>query len=245
MTMLIRRAVPSSLRSSLSLPSAAAPLGRRSCSAASWTMLRWSSAKRWQARTRCSARRSCSSDGSDGSDGGDAKALAAFSQVDVRVGFIQRAWEHEEADRLYCEEIDCGEDAPREIASGLRAHYGLAEMQGRRCLLLANIKPAKLAGFPSKGMVLCAVSDCGTEVEFVEPPLGAEVGERVVLEEAQGVPCMLEPPASAGQMKKHKHWNVAQAHLATDGSGIAMCAGVRLVTSAGPCTSGILNAAIC
>ena len=59
------------------------------------------------------------------------------------------------------------------------------------------------------------------------------------------MPEMVEPPASANQMKKHKHWGLAQACLVTDESGLATCAGVRLVTSAGPCTAGIAGAAIC
>ena len=38
-------------------------------------------------------------------------------------------WNHPDAERLYCEEIDVGEDAPRQIASGLREHYALGDMQ--------------------------------------------------------------------------------------------------------------------
>ena len=76
-------------------------------------------------------------------------------QVDIRVGVIERAWEHPDSDRLWCEEIAVGdEEGPREIASGLRGHFSLEEMTGRRCLVVCNLKPAKLRGFKSNGMVL-------------------------------------------------------------------------------------------
>ena len=55
-----------------------------------------------------------------------------FTKIDIRVGQINKVWLHPEADKLYCEEIDVGEDAPREIASGLREHYTLEQMEGRK-----------------------------------------------------------------------------------------------------------------
>ncbi|RLN10132.1 hypothetical protein BBJ28_00023514, partial [Nothophytophthora sp. Chile5] len=112
-----------------------------------------------------------------------AKAPAAdpnqpeITKLDIRVGQIVKVWKHETADkyvaqplcscrsllnhlvlmhRLYCEEIDVGEDAPRQIASGLVYHYSLEEMQGRRVLVLCNLKPRNLVGFRSHGMVMCA-----------------------------------------------------------------------------------------
>lgn len=65
-------------------------------------------------------------------------------------------WNHETAERLYCEEIDVGEGPPRQIASGLREHVSLEDMHGRLVLVVCNLKPAKLAGFVSNGMVLAA-----------------------------------------------------------------------------------------
>src|SRR3546814_465462 len=61
--------------------------------------------------------------------------------------------------RLYCEEIDVGEDTPRQIASGLAKVYTLEEMQNRRIIVVCNLKPRKLAGFKSCGMVLCATNE--------------------------------------------------------------------------------------
>jgi methionine--tRNA ligase beta chain len=79
-----------------------------------------------------------------------------FTKIDIRVGQITKVWLHPEADKLYCEEIDVGEDAPRGIASGLREHYTLEEMEGRKVLVVCNLKEAKIVGFSSNGMVLAA-----------------------------------------------------------------------------------------
>ena len=111
------------------------------------------------------------------------------SKLDIRVGVITKAWMHEEADKLFCEEIDIGEEeGPRLIASGLRAHYNLEDLEGQRVLVLANLKTRKLVGFPSHGMVLCAASEDGSKVEFIEPPADAKIGERVMVDGFDGEP---------------------------------------------------------
>jgi aminoacyl tRNA synthase complex-interacting multifunctional protein 1 len=61
-------------------------------------------------------------------------------KLEFKVGQITKVWVHPEADKLYCEEIECGEEAPRQIASGLRPHYTLEEMEGRRLLVVSNLK---------------------------------------------------------------------------------------------------------
>jgi len=71
-----------------------------------------------------------------------AAAAADFdiSALDIRVGKITKVWPHEEADKLYCEEIDIGEESgPRSIASGLRPFYKAEEMQDKMVLVLANL----------------------------------------------------------------------------------------------------------
>lgn len=112
-----------------------------------------------------------------------------ISKLDIRVGVITKAWEHEDADKLFCEEIDIGEETgPRQIASGLRAHYNVDDLEGQRVLVLANLKSRKLVGFPSYGMVMCAANEDGSKVEFVEPPADAAIGERVMVEGYDGEP---------------------------------------------------------
>lgn len=87
-----------------------------------------------------------------------------FTKLDIRVGQILKAWEHRDADRLFCEEVDVGEkDAEtntkvltREIASGLRGHYDISDLIGRKVLVVCNLKASRIIGFASHGMVLAA-----------------------------------------------------------------------------------------
>jgi tRNA-binding EMAP/Myf-like protein len=124
-----------------------------------------------------------------------------------------------------------GEDAPRQIASGLRDHYTLEEMQNRRLIVVCNLKKASLMGFSSSGMVLCAKSDDG-KVEFVTPPEDAAIGERIVLESVPDC-----EPYSSSQIKKYKVWEkLISPHLRTDAEGVATWQGIALKTSTGKLT---------
>ena len=66
--------------------------------------------------------------------------LPEICKLEFKVGQIVRVWIHPEADKLYCEEIDVGEAEPRLIASGLRKHYSLEEMLGKRVIVVSNLK---------------------------------------------------------------------------------------------------------
>lgn len=182
---------------------------------------------------------SSSSSASDGPNtGGGGGGAIDISKLDIRVGVITKAWLHEEADSLFCEEIDIGEASPRQIASGLRAHYALEDLEGRRVLVLANLKARKLMGFASHGMVLCASDGGGGAVAFLEPPEGAAVGERVTVAGYDG------PPATENQILKKKMLEQIFPDLRTDADGVATYRGVPLCTSAGSCRAPLPNAAI-
>ena len=101
------------------------------------------------------------------------------NSLDLRVGIIRSVTRHETAEKLYCEEIDVGEAEPRPIASGLVPYYSLEQMQNRKVIVICNLPPRKLVGFKSNGMVLCASSEAGG-VEFVDVPVSAQPGERIV-----------------------------------------------------------------
>lgn len=67
--------------------------------------------------------------------------LPEICKLEFKVGLITKVWVHPDADKLYCEEIDVGEEGgPRQIASGLRPHYSEEEMLGKRVLVVANLK---------------------------------------------------------------------------------------------------------
>lgn len=138
-------------------------------------------------------------------------------------------WEHPDSDKLWCERIDVGEDAPREIASGLRKFYTKEQMQDRFILTVCNLKPAKLGGFTSSGMVLCAKQ--GDAVEFVDPPAGSKPGDKVIVEGNEGT------PLSASQMKKRKVFEKMAKDLKTDDAKVACYKGVPLTVNGQPCTA--------
>lgn len=67
--------------------------------------------------------------------------LPDICKIEFKVGLITKVWAHPDADKLYCEEIDCGEEGgPRQIASGLRHHYSEEDMLGKKVLVVANLK---------------------------------------------------------------------------------------------------------
>ncbi|TMW62271.1 hypothetical protein Poli38472_009764 [Pythium oligandrum] len=162
-------------------------------------------------------------------------ATPLFASLDIRVGVITKVWEHPDSEKLYCEEIDVGEDEPKQIGSGLRPFYSLEEMQGRKVLVLLNLKPAKLGGFKSHGMVLCASNEAHDRVEFIEPPGDAQAGERVFIDTESG------EPLSAAQLKKQKVWEKAAVDLVTDAEGVATFKGQVIKTAAGPCRAKSLT----
>lgn len=151
------------------------------------------------------------------------------SKLDIRVGVIQEAWEHEEADKLFCEKIDIGEEQPREIASGLRAYYKAEDLIGKRVCVLANLKSRKLVGFPSHGMVLCASND--DSVVFVNPPADAAIGERVACAGFEG------EPATENAVQKKKVLDKVFPDLKTDSNGVASYKGIPLTAGSGSCVA--------
>jgi len=157
-----------------------------------------------------------------------------FTKMEIRVGKIIEVWNHESADKLFCEKIDVGEEAgPREIASGLREHYTIEDMQDKLVLVVCNLKASKILGFASNGMVLAAKGEDG-KTELVEPPEGSIIGERVVIEGLDG------KPFSSSQVKKKKIWSAVSKGLKTGDGGVATWQGKTIQSSSGPCKAASL-----
>ena len=79
-----------------------------------------------------------------------------LEKIDLRVAKITAIERHPEADKLYIETIDVGEDEPRQIVSGLVPYYKEEELLNHNIILVYNLKPAKLRGVKSQGMLLAA-----------------------------------------------------------------------------------------
>lgn len=83
--------------------------------------------------------------------------LAVFQQLDLRVGRIIAAAKIPKSDKLLKLSVDIGE--VRQVVAGIAQHYEPAEIIGRQVIIVANLKPAKLMGIESQGMVLAAKSE--------------------------------------------------------------------------------------
>ena len=102
------------------------------------------------------------------------------SKFDMRVGKIVEVDRHPDADSLYVEKIDLGENEPRTIVSGLVKYIPLDQMQNRLVVVLANLKPQSMRGIKSSGMVLCA--SLPDAVEPLIPTGNCQPGDRVTVE---------------------------------------------------------------
>ena len=79
-----------------------------------------------------------------------------FMKLRLRSGFVQAAAAHPNANRLLVLTVDVGEPEPRTIVAGLATKYAPEDLVGRTVIVVVNLKPAKLRGVVSQGMLLAA-----------------------------------------------------------------------------------------
>jgi len=123
---------------------------------------------------------------------------ADISRLQMKVGKIIKCEKHPDADALYLEEIECGEEKPRQVISGLVKFVPLEEMQNRMVVILCNLKPAKMRGILSEAMVMCAST--ADKVEILSPPEGAVPGDLVTVAGFEGEPDSIIKPSSKNKV---------------------------------------------
>ncbi len=100
-----------------------------------------------------------------------------FEKMQFQVGEIIACEEVKKSKKLLCSQVKIGSQV-KQIVSGIKAHYTAQEMVGKKVMVLVNLKPAKLAGVLSEGMLLCAEDENG-ELALMTPekpmPSGAEI----------------------------------------------------------------------
>ena len=100
-----------------------------------------------------------------------------FEKMQFAVGEIIKCEPVPKSKKLLCSQVKIGKEV-KQIVSGIRAHYTAEEMVGKKVMVLVNLKPAKLAGVLSEGMLLCA-EDTEGNLALVTPeknmPAGAEI----------------------------------------------------------------------
>lgn len=87
-----------------------------------------------------------------------------FAKVDLRIGKVLVVEDHPKADRLFRCEVDLGEEKPRQILAGLKEHFTAEDLLGRQVVVVANLKPRKIRGLESHGMMLALKTADGMEM---------------------------------------------------------------------------------
>jgi methionyl-tRNA synthetase len=91
--------------------------------------------------------------------------IADFAKIDLRVGEVKTAERIPKADKLLLITVDIGEEKPRQVLAGIAQYYEPENLVGRKIVVVANLKPRKLRGYESQGMLLAAsVGDEGKPV---------------------------------------------------------------------------------
>ena len=101
-----------------------------------------------------------------------------FFKTQLRIGQIIKCENVEKSKKLLCSQVKLGSEV-RQIVSGLRPYYTAEEMVGKKVVVVANLKPAKLAGVMSEGMLLCAEDAEGKPVLLTaekDVPNGVNIG---------------------------------------------------------------------
>ncbi|KAG9069165.1 hypothetical protein KI688_010061 [Linnemannia hyalina] len=144
-----------------------------------------------------------------------------ISKLDIRVGIVRSVTAHPDAEALYIEQIDVGDKEngeamePRTIVSGLVRHVPKEYLEGRAVIVVGNMKPSKLRGVMSQGMLLCAMEqdDKGevTKVGLLEPAEGSQAGDKVTFEgftDLDTIPAAVLTPKKKWFEKSRIHFSV-------------------------------------
>lgn len=108
----------------------------------------------------------------------DSINIEDFEKIDLRVGTVVDSKRVEKTDKLLCSQIDLGEGKPRTVVSGIAKYYAPEDIIGKQVIVVANLKPVKLRGILSEGMVLCA-SDAEGNLTLITPSKGIASGSEV------------------------------------------------------------------
>lgn len=102
-----------------------------------------------------------------------------WDKLDLRVAEILEAEEIEGADKLYKLKLDVGELGERTICAGIKEFYKVEDLKGRKIIYFANLKPRKMRGVESQGMLLAAGSKETNKCILISPEKDIENGVRI------------------------------------------------------------------
>ena len=96
----------------------------------------------------------------------EAITIDDFAKVELKVGTVIACEKHPKADKLLVEQVDLG-DETRQIVSGIAKFYSPEAMIGQKVVVVTNLKPVKLRGVESQGMILCAAREDDADLSLV------------------------------------------------------------------------------
>jgi len=100
-----------------------------------------------------------------------------FFQTSLKIGTVVEAQEVKKSDRLLLLKVDIGEENPRQIVAGIKEFYSPEELLNTQVCVVSNLKPAKLMGMLSEGMLLAAKDKNG--LSLLRPESPKEAGTKV------------------------------------------------------------------
>lgn len=118
--------------------------------------------------------------------------------LDLRIGEIEEISDHPNAEKLYVMKVNFGSET-RQLVAGLKTYYTKEEMQNRKIVVVMNLKPAKLRGIESRGMLLAAEDKSGI-VSLLAPLSDEDVGTKVTGRES--TPDMAKKQISFSEFQK-------------------------------------------
>lgn len=92
-----------------------------------------------------------------------------FAKLRLKTGKVLECAKAENAEKLYLLQVDLGEEKPRQIVSSLVDYYSAESLVGKEIVVLTNLKPAKMRGHLSEGMLLCAETPDSSVCVLLKP----------------------------------------------------------------------------
>eukprot|EP00112_Aurelia_sp_Birch-Aquarium-sp1_P026742 Seg97.5 transcript_id=Seg97.5/GoldUCD/mRNA.D3Y31 product="Tyrosine-tRNA ligase cytoplasmic" protein_id=Seg97.5/GoldUCD/D3Y31 len=166
------------------------------------------------------------------------------SRLDLKIGKILSVKKHPDADSLYVEEIDVGEERPRTVVSGLVPYLSEDELTEKIVVLVCNMKPVNMRGVKSEAMVLAASRtemDGQRVVKLLEPPSSCKPGDSV---EVEGFEHSTNGEPDESLNPKKKIFEAIKVDLLVSDENIAEYKGNAMKTKCGVVKASLKNATI-
>jgi len=101
-----------------------------------------------------------------------------WMKLDLRTAEILKAEDIAGADKLYKLKIDLGTET-RTLVAGLKPYYTKEQLEGKKCIVFANLEPRKIRGIESQGMILAVVNDDNSKVQLLQADGVVDLGSKI------------------------------------------------------------------